>query len=54
VQFYPQQPSTVHAGSLYAAYAGDLTAWALARLINRVDVWGGYYRTTTATRHIIA
>lgn len=36
--------STAHAikGAAWAAHAGDLAAWAQARLTNRTDAWGAY------------
>jgi hypothetical protein len=27
----------------WAARAEELAAWAEARLVNRIDAWGGYY-----------
>src|SRR5262249_1181927 len=43
----PNTHPAVQPGSAAAAWharGGDLATWALARLVNRVDVAGGYYR----------
>src|SRR5260370_27749866 len=37
---------TVSANAVgWAAYAEPLAKWAWQRLVNRVDVWGGYWRS---------
>jgi hypothetical protein len=36
-------PSATHAAA-WAARSGELAGWTMARLVNRTDVWGGYYR----------
>jgi hypothetical protein len=41
------QPDAAQHGSTADAWnarAGELAAWAWQRLVNRTDVWGGYYR----------
>jgi hypothetical protein len=38
----PRDSETAPPGSAWAARAGDLADWALARLVNRRDCWGGY------------
>src|SRR5262245_60221926 len=36
-------------GEPWALHADLLAAWTVARLVNRTDVWGGYYRNNEGT-----
>jgi hypothetical protein len=43
MQFYRQPPETGNVNTAWAAHADELASWAGTRLINRRDVWGGYW-----------